>query len=440
MLQCRPGSVEGTSSRLLAAAKSYRIGAIAMRFLHAADVHLDSPLRGLDEYEGAPVQALRGATRKAFAAMVQLALAERVDFVILAGDLYDGDWPDYNTGLFFVNHVHELTKAGIPVVMLSGNHDAASRITSRLTLPADVHALPTGEPGTVRFDGLNVAVHGQGFARREEFRNLALRYPPPVAGFFNVGVLHTALDGREGHDSYAPCVVDELVGRGYDYWALGHIHTRESVNGTRHPRIEYPGNLQGRHVREAGAKGCLLVTVDGGARAVTDFRALDVFRWETVTVDASAGESVADVLESAMAELTDARDRSDGRPLAARVVISCSESVRSCLASDPEQFRADLRGQAGAGVWIEKIRVTPISTRPVEEPTLSEDAASELRAVLDGLRSQPDGARAVFAAGECGKVLNRLPPDLRNAFEQSWDDVFARALALLQARPPESVR
>ena len=409
-----------------------------MRFLHAADVHLDSPLRGLDEYEGAPVQALRGATRKAFAALVQLALVERVDFVILAGDLYDGDWPDYNTGLFFVNHAQELVRAGIPIVMLSGNHDAASRITSRLTLPAGVHTLPTAEPGSIRFDHLHVAVHGQGFARQAEVRNLAVGYPPPVAGYFNLGVLHTALNGREGHASYAPCVVDDLLGRGYDYWALGHIHTRESVNGAGHPRIEYPGNIQGRHVREAGAKGCLLVTVDGYERAVTEFRPLDVFRWETVAVDASTAESVADVMESALAELTDARDRADGRPLAARVVISCSESVRSYLAANPEQFRADLRGQAGAQVWIEKIKIALLDTAPVEEQTLSEDAASELRAVLDELRCQTDDARAVFAAGDCGRLLNRLPPDLRNAFEQSWDDVFARASALLQGTPRES--
>jgi exonuclease SbcD len=409
-----------------------------MRFLHAADVHLDSPLRGLDEYEGAPVQALRGATRKAFAALIQLALAERVDFVVLAGDLYDGDWPDYNTGLFFINRVRELDRAGIPVVMLSGNHDAASRITARLTLPPNVQVLPTAEPGTIRFDHLRVAVHGQGFAHRAETRNLATRYPGPVSGFFNIGVLHTALDGREGHAPYAPCIVADLLGRGYDYWALGHVHTRESANGNQYPRIEFPGNLQGRHVRESGAKGCLLVTVDGNAPAVPDFRPLDVFRWQTVAVDAAAAESVADVLELARTEVSAAHESADGRPLAARLVISCSESLSLCLAADPEQFRADLRGQAGGDVWIEKIKVTTTHAAQAEEPSLGDDAASELRAVLDGLRRQPDDARAVFAAGDCGKLVNRLPPDVRAAFEQTWDDVFSRASALLQAQPLDS--
>jgi DNA repair protein SbcD/Mre11 len=412
-----------------------------MRFLHAADIHLDSPLRGLDEYEGAPVQALRAATRKAFAALVQLALAERVDFVILAGDLYDGDWRDYSTGLFFLNCVRELKQAGIPVVLLTGNHDAASCITARLTLPANVHALPTAAPGTIRFDPLRVALHGQGFATPAETRNLAVGYPAPVAGFFNIGVLHTALDGREGHDRYAPCMVDDLLGRGYDYWALGHVHKRQPANGDRHPRIEFPGNVQGRDVGESGAKGCLLVTVDGNARAVPEFHPLDVFRWETVAVDAAGAETAADVLELARTALSDARDGADGRTLAARLVISCSESMSHCLESDPEQFRADLRGQAGCDVWIEKIKLAPIrSTQTPPDPPISEDATTELRGVLDELRAKPDDARAVFAAGDCGKLVNRLPADLRAAFEQSWDDVFKRASALLRGGASDPIQ
>src|SRR3954454_16920324 len=123
-----------------------------MRFLHAADIHLDSPLRGLDKYEGAPLHAIRGATRKAFTALIQLALAEHVDFVLLAGDLYDGDWPDYNTGLYLVRQMARLREAGIPVVAIAGNHDAENRMTRSLALPDNVKTLRTDEPETFALD------------------------------------------------------------------------------------------------------------------------------------------------------------------------------------------------------------------------------------------------------------------------------------------------
>ena len=233
-----------------------------MRFLHAADIHLDSPLRGLDEYEGAPVDALRGATRKAFAALTQLAVAERVDLVILAGNLYDGDWPDYNTGLFFLNRVRELEQAGIPLVMLSGNHDAESVITRSISLPKSVFEFPTKRATTFRIEELKVALHGRSFPERAVTENYVLDYPDPVPGWFNIGVLHTSCDGRPGHATYAPCTVPQLKTLGYQYWALGHVHEYEELAWD--PWIVFPGNLQGRSVRECGPKGAVLVDVEDG--------------------------------------------------------------------------------------------------------------------------------------------------------------------------------
>ena len=134
------------------------------KFLHAADIHLDSPLHGLDKYEGAPVDKIRGATRSAFCKLVALAISERVDFVVLSGDIYDGNWRDYNTGLFFVNELRKLDQAGIPVFLLAGNHDAESQITLHLTYPSNTRKLATDRPETIKFDRLHVAIHGQGFA------------------------------------------------------------------------------------------------------------------------------------------------------------------------------------------------------------------------------------------------------------------------------------
>jgi exonuclease SbcD len=408
------------------------------KFIHAADIHLDSPLLGLDQYDGAPVEAIRGATRGAFSNLVQLAIRERVNFVILAGDIYDGDWPDYNTGLFFVREVRELEKAGIPVVLIRGNHDAESRITARLTPPPNVHELPTDRPDSIRFDKIGVAVHGQGYAHQAELRDLAANYPPPVSGRFNIGVLHTALNGREGHDNYAPCTIGQLIAHGYDYWALGHVHQRESVNGSANVRIEFPGNIQGRHIGEAGEKGCLLVTVDDARKVETSFRALDVFRWAEVAVDAVAATSLADAVESAAKTIDDERQDTDGRPLAVRVRLSCSATVFRLVADDLDHFRYELAARVGEQVWVEKIKPRQVDEAEEQVPTVSGDAASELRATLAELRADPEALRAVFSAGECSKLRKALLNEHRTMLDgKDCDEIIEMAAVFLGGGPME---
>jgi DNA repair exonuclease SbcCD nuclease subunit len=402
------------------------------KFIHAADLHLDSPLLGLDRYEGAPVEAIRGATRKAFSKLVRLAMDERVAFVILAGDIYDGDWPDYNTGLFFIRELRELDKAGIPVVLIRGNHDAESRITSRLTFPANSRELPTNRPDTIMFEKYRVAVHGQGYAHQAETRNLAEGYPSPISGYFNIGVLHTALDGREPHAPYAPCKVEQLVAHGYDYWALGHVHCRDSVSGQGRVRIEFPGNTQGRTIRETGAKGCLIVTVDESGLAHPEFRALDVFRWTEVVVEATSAASMEDAVDLASKAIDDARQGADERPLAARIRVACTANVYAKLAVNLEQFRFELAARAGDQVWIERIKLSQPEETVGETPAFSGDAASELRRTLAEFRSDPEMIKAVFAVGDCGKLRKVLPEDLRNILDATdHDDIFDRASVLL---------
>ena len=142
---------------------------------------------------------------------------------------------------------------------MKGNHDAASVVTKTIPLPANVTEFPTNRAKTHRIEELKVALHGRSFQDRSANENYALTYPDPVPGFFNIGVLHTSCDGRPPHAPYAPCSVQELAARGYQYWALGHVHIHEFV--CRDPWIVYPGNLQGRSVRECGPKGALLVDV-----------------------------------------------------------------------------------------------------------------------------------------------------------------------------------
>jgi len=225
-------------------------------FLHAADVHLDSPLHGLERYEGAPIDEIRTTTRRAFDNLVDLAINEAVDFVLLAGDLYDGDWKDFNTGLYFVERMGRLRDAGIKVFIIAGNHDAASQITKRLKLPDNVKTFSTRHPERIILDELDVAIYGQGFANRAVTDDLSQAYENGDPQLFNIGLLHTCLDGKPGHEPYAPCKIDGLRSKGYEYWALGHVHKREII--TQDPWIVFPGNTQGRHMRETGNKGCYL--------------------------------------------------------------------------------------------------------------------------------------------------------------------------------------
>jgi len=229
-----------------------------VKFIHAADLHLDSPLRGLSAYSDAPAEQLRTATRDAFVKLVDVALDEAVDFMVIAGDIYDGDWKDFNTGLFFIRQMGRLRQAGIPIYLLYGNHDAESDMTRGLTLPDNVHVFSSRKAETFAIESLKVAIHGRSFKQKATTENMVPNYPEPVPGWLNIGVLHTALEGNSEHATYAPCTVSELEAKGYQYWALGHVHERSILPEHRQPGqtvIAFPGNLQGRHIREQGARG-----------------------------------------------------------------------------------------------------------------------------------------------------------------------------------------
>ena len=273
------------------------------RFIHAADIHLDSPLRGLERYEGVPVEEIRRSTRRALENLVELAIEEHVDFVLIAGDLYDGNWPDYSTGLYLNAQMARLRDAHIPVFLIQGNHDAENLMTRDLRLPENVHKFSTLKPQTIPVKDCDVLVHGQGFATRAVRDNIAEGYPASDPGYFNIGILHTCATGREGHESYAPCSVENLLSKHYQYWCLGHIHKREIL--CEEPPIVFPGNIQGRHIRERGTKGCMLVTVDDARNVQTDYRSLDVLRWEPCHVDARGSADEDDLLQRVEQQLGD---------------------------------------------------------------------------------------------------------------------------------------
>ena len=397
----------------------------SFRFFHAADIHLDSPLTGLAGIEGAVAERVRSAPRAAFEALVERAIQDQVDFLVIAGDLYDGTWRDYKTGLFFAEQMGRLHQSGIPVFVLHGNHDAESLITRPLVLPDNVRVFGARKAQTFQLDKPNVALHGQSYREKAVTHNLVPDYPEPLHGAFNIGVLHTALGGMGGHANYAPCSLEELVAKGYDYWALGHVHKGQVLN--EKPHVVFPGNLQGRHVREAGPKGARLVTVEMGEVVDAAELTFDDVRWAVLEVDAAAAGNIADVIYLIQQALASGVANADGRLLAARIVLRGSTELHSQLVTDTVHLTAEARAAAlGLGdevAWVERVAV---QTTPVAEAAAlaaREDALGELQRMLKDATADEELLEQLKT--DIGELVTKMPHPLRAGCE---DEVLGAAV------------
>lgn len=381
-------------------------------FLHAADIHLDSPLIGLERYGDAPVDELRGASRRAFENLVDLAIEERVAFVLLAGDLYDGDWRDYNTGLFFAQQMARLKDAAIPVLVVSGNHDAVNQFTRSLRTPDNVTRFSTSRAETRLLEEYPVAIHGRGFASKAVDEDLSAGYPQPVPRHFNIGLLHTSLDGREGHAFYAPCSLDGLRARRYDYWALGHVHAREVVS--QEPWVVFPGNLQGRHARETGPKGCTLVTVCEGEVTAVEERPVDVLRWSQCRIDLTGATSTDEAFDRVGRAFERELESAGGRMLAIRLQLLGKTRAHGAFVARPERWEEELRALAldrcGEAAWLEKVS---FSTRPEAAPGSAAEGNEALSGLLRTLH-ELDGDEALTAqlVREFADLRVKLPGEI----------------------------
>ncbi|MBB4570506.1 metallophosphoesterase family protein [Rhizobium leucaenae] len=401
-------------------------------FIHAADLHLGSPFQGLALKDAAIASIFVEASRKAFSTLVGLAIEKAVDFFLIAGDVYDGDWKDNKIGLFFNREMARLERAGIRVYLLRGNHDAASVITKTITLPANVHEFPTNKPGSVKLDALQVALHGQGFAERSANDNLALAYPAPVSGWFNIGVLHTSLTGREPHAPYAPCSVDDLRSRGYDYWALGHVHDYEVVASD--PLVVFPGNLQGRSIRERGAKGAVLVTVDEG-RVSHERLIVDEARFAQADIVVDPEDDQAAILRRVEQAVQPLADDMAGRMTALRVRLSGITPLQGTIAANRQQWRDEVEAachRAHEDIWLEKLE---LRLEPLVERTVEANGTLDLGQLL----TKHAGDADIVAEAErlVGEIAMRLPSGLGAAelpLDDSIDMLIEEARQLLLAR------
>ena len=382
-------------------------------FIHAADLHIDSPLAGLRLKDPAVAERFANAGRRAVEALIAETIASKAAFLIIAGDVFDGSWKDVTTGLFFVGAIGRLHREGIPTFIVKGNHDAESVVSRDLPYPDSVHVFPANKATSYPLEAHRIVLHGRSFPNRhiDEF---VATYPPRHDGWLNIGVLHTSLDGRPGHVGYAPCSIDDLKRFGYDYWALGHIHAHEIVHDD--PWIVFPGNLQGRSVRETGAKGAVRVTVEDGKIVEVTPLALDGARWAHLAIDISDAVTEDDAMACITTAIADAHIEAEGRPLAIRVTLRGPTFLHNQLVARRELLEDDLRARAlqfGDDCWVEQLKVkTTVPSRPAT--ALSAEESLDLDQMLGAAIDDPEFASMLAELIETVKA--KLPKDLHDDF------------------------
>jgi len=407
--------------------------AMPFRFVHTADLHLDSPLRSLALKNPELADLVRGATRTALARIVDLCLAENVDALLIAGDLYDGSQTSMNTALYLSGELRRLEAAGIGVFLIRGNHDSQSAMTRELTFPANVHVFAgRAKPVLAKAlgDGRGVHIHGISFANPHAPDSLLPSFHPPVADAVNIGLLHTSLAGTPGHDPYAPTSVAELSRHGFDYWALGHVHLRQ-VHAEA-PLIVMPGMPQGRDINEAGPKTVTLVTIDDDGTFAHREHPIGQAVFERLAIDLTGAQDWRQMLEKVGDALASLRNEAAADHLILRIALTGTTPLAWKLRRDPDFLLAEITNLAAGlnGCWVEKI---DIACRGVETGTAmtGPDPVEELADLIrtDVLASH---AFRLEAASLVDELLLQLPRELRDSLagDEQAAGILAQALAL----------
>ena len=407
------------------------------RFIHAADIHLDSPLLSLALRSPELAELIGNSTRRAFVNVVDLCLAEGVDGLILAGDLYDGEQTSMKTARFLAEQIRRLDEAGIKVFIIRGNHDALSKITKELTFPEGVKVFG-GRADTVTFDhagGLAIAIHGLSFAQPHAPESLLGKYKPPVAGAVNIGLMHTSLGGALGHDPYAPCSIAELGASGFRYWALGHIHKRAVTD--RNCVVVMPGMPQGRDIGEAGAKSVTLVTINDDQSIRLEERLTSVAQFERVDVSLNGITDWREMIAAISSALEIHRDAALSEHLVARLSVSGATPLAWRMRRDPDLLKAEADDRASVigRTWIEKIEVHCTGAAPTSSGAT--DPLIDLQELI-AKDIIPAAAYEAAITQIAEELRPQLPPECRRLFG-SDEKMFKAVLAALAAEGTEDV-
>jgi DNA repair exonuclease SbcCD nuclease subunit len=400
-----------------------------VRFVHAADLHLDAPFKGIDATDPRVREELVTAPVGALDAVVSTCLERGVDFLVLAGDVYNSAERSLRTEFAFRNACERLDEAGIRVFIARGNHDPASGRSAALSMPSNVHVFSANEVERVIVDrdGEPVcSVYGRSFRTAAETANLAAGYARESGDVLAVGVLHANVGGRPGHEPYAPCSLDDLRAARMDYWALGHIHKPEIL--LEDPPVVYSGCTQGLHPGERGPRGCVVVTLDGSGATIERVPTARVV-WSAASVAADDLATADDVRAALIAAVERAAEEAGDIPAVVRLELHGRSEVHATLARRGvlDDLLADVRAaglERDPWVWVDRLTDR---TRPALDLDLvrsGADFAADLVRLADALL-EDDEAAAACLDSVMRPVLGAL--DARDVPDVDPRDIISRA-------------
>ncbi len=373
-----------------------------IRVLHTADIHLDSPLKSLALRDPELRERVQTASRSALTRIIDIALAEDVAALLIAGDLFDSAERSARTAAFLTLQLERLRAGGVRVFYIKGNHDAENPLTGEVTLPENVHVFD-GRGGKVQLSE-GVWVHGVSFASRHAPDSLLPKFPAPVEGAVNIAMLHTSLAGAQGHDPYAPCALSDLTAAGFDYWALGHVHRRQVHSEA--PWVVMPGTPQGRDIGEPGPKTATLVTIGEGVRVEeVHTSALEFLPLQVDVTRTESDDALRDLLRQSLQDI-------------ARALVSDNAIIRLTLTGDSARRWQILRdhdiwtdtvaqmARETGRLWLDKL-VLDLAGHAAP----GQSATDELAAIMETIRGEPG-----FSAGrraDIEAVLQEFTPKRR---------------------------
>ncbi len=362
-------------------------------FIHAADLHLDSPFSSLAKENADIASVMRSASFTSFENIIELCISKNVDFFLVAGDVYDGEERSLRAQVRFRDGLKKLSDAGIESFIVHGNHDPLMSWSATLEWPDRVYIFGDhiSSIKVIKDKDPLAVIQGISHHKKNETGNLSLMFNRTDRELFHIGLLHATLGSNTGHEPYAPCSIEDLKKSGMDYWALGHVHERKIVSAAD-PAVVYPGNSQGRSIRETEEKGCYLVTVDDQYQISTEFISACAVKWVKDEADVSGISTEQELINFLEQRCLKLSENELSKPVIVRFELTGAGPMSKTLMNtaavdDLLEIARDAGVSCSPFVWVEKISVKTSPELDINTLIEQEDFTGELLRLSEELLS-----------------------------------------------------